>query len=112
MAELQRWHDEFMREHIEPLVLAKGEALLRRHLEAGDRVAIVTATNRFITGPIAARLGVETLLATECEMVDGRYTGRLTDIPCFQEIVNMPEPMHSRTNTYTTAAFVRGAFGT
>ena len=77
MAELQRWHDEFMREHIEPLVL--------RHLEAGDRVAIVTATNRFITGPIAARLGVETLLATECEMVDGRYTGRLTDIPCFQE---------------------------
>lgn len=85
MAELQRWHDEFMREHIEPLVLAKGEALLRRHLEAGDRVAIVTATNRFITGPIAARLGVETLLATECEMVDGRYTGRLTDIPCFQE---------------------------
>ena len=85
MTQLQAWHEEFMREHIEPIVLSKGEALLRQHLEAGDKVAIVTATNRFITGPIAARLGVDTLLATECEMRDGRYTGRLTDIPCFQE---------------------------
>ena len=49
------------------------------------RVVIITATNRFITGPIAKRLGVDTLLATECEMQDGRYTGRLTDVPCFQE---------------------------
>lgn len=81
MTQLQAWHEEFMREHIEPIVLSKGEALLRQHLEAGDKVAIVTATNRFITGPIAARLGVDTLLATECEMRDGRYTGRLTDIP-------------------------------
>jgi HAD superfamily hydrolase (TIGR01490 family) len=46
---------------------------------------IITATNRFVTGPIAQRLGVETLIATECEMVDGRYTGRSTDVPCFRE---------------------------
>jgi len=85
MPQLAQWHADFMREHIEPIVLAKGEALVRQHLEAGDRVAIITATNRFITGPIAARLGVQTLLATECEMQDGRYTGRLIDIPCFQE---------------------------
>nr|WP_178113973.1 HAD family hydrolase [Pseudomonas sp. SST3] len=85
MAQLQQWHTEFMRDHIEPIMLAKGAALVRRHHEAGDRVVIITATNRFITGPIAARLGVDTLLATECEMQDGRYTGRLTDVPCFQE---------------------------
>lgn len=85
MAQLQQWHTEFMRDHIEPIMLAKGAALVRRHYEAGDRVVIITATNRFITGPIAARLGVDTLLATECEMQDGRYTGRLTDVPCFQE---------------------------
>jgi len=85
MAQLEQWHGEFMRDHIEPIVLAKGEALVRQHHEAGDRVVIITATNRFITGPIAKRLGVDTLLATECEMVDGRYTGRLTDVPCFQE---------------------------
>ena len=46
---------------------------------------IITATNRFVTAPIARRLGVRTLLATECETRDGRFTGRSTDIPCFRE---------------------------
>ena len=74
-AELARWQAEFMAEVIEPIILAKGEALLREHREAGDKLVIITATNRFITAPIAARLGVDTLLATECGMQDGRYTG-------------------------------------
>lgn len=85
MAQLEQWHREFMRDCIEPIILAKGEALLEQHRAAGDRLVIITATNRFVTGPIAARLGVETLLATECEMQDGRYTGRTTDVPCYQE---------------------------
>lgn len=85
MDQLDAWHRDFMAEFIEPIILAKGEALIRRHLEAGDRVAIITATNRFITGPIAARLGVDTLLATECGMENGRYIGRSVDVPCFQE---------------------------
>ncbi|MBP8185260.1 MAG: HAD family hydrolase [Pseudomonas sp.] len=85
MAQLEQWHREFMRDCIEPIILAKGEALLAEHREAGDKLLIITATNRFVTGPIAARLGVETLLATECEMHEGRYTGRTTDVPCFKE---------------------------
>jgi HAD superfamily hydrolase (TIGR01490 family) len=85
MAQLEQWHREFMRDCIEPIILAKGEALLAEHREAGDKLLIITATNRFVTGPIAARLGVETLLATECEMHAGRYTGRTTDVPCFKE---------------------------
>ncbi|MCG4787945.1 HAD-IB family phosphatase, partial [Roseburia faecis] len=48
-------------------------------------LVIITATNRVITGPIAEKLGVEHLIATECEIVDGRYTGRSTDVPCFRE---------------------------
>lgn len=85
MAQLAEWHSRFMRECIEPIILAKGEALLAEHRAAGDTVMIITATNRFVTGPIAARLGVDLLLATECEMQDGRYTGRTTDVPCFRE---------------------------
>ncbi|NBA97892.1 HAD family phosphatase [Pseudomonas sp. R5(2019)] len=85
MAQLDEWHNDFMRDCIEPIVLLKGLALLKKHRDAGDTLVIITATNRFVTGPIAARLGVETLLATECEMADGRYTGRSTDIPCFRE---------------------------
>ena len=83
-AELARWQAEFMRDVIEPIILSKGEALLREHRESGDKLVIITATNRFITAPIAARLGVETLLATECGMDNGRYTGHVAGVPCYQ----------------------------
>ena len=85
MAQLAQWHAEFMAEVIEPIILARGEALLAQHRQAGDKLVIITATNRFVTGPIAARLGVETLLATECGMREGRYTGQISGIPCYQE---------------------------
>ena len=85
MAQLDQWHREFMRDCVEPIVLAKGEALLAKHRAAGDTLLIITATNRFVTAPIATRLGVDILLATECEMADGRYTGRTTDVPCYKE---------------------------
>ena len=85
MAQLDEWHRDFMRDCVEPIIQPKALALLKKHRDAGDKLVIITATNRFITGPIAKRLEVETLLATECEMVDGRYTGRSTDVPCFRE---------------------------
>jgi len=84
-AQLDQWHREFMRDCIEPIILPRAEALLHQHREAGDQLVIITATNRFVTAPIARRLGVRVLLATECETQDGRYTGRSTDIPCFRE---------------------------
>ncbi|MGR3893984.1 histidinol-phosphatase [Pseudomonas sp. 1176_21] len=85
MAQLDEWHRDFMRDCVEPIILPQALALLQKHRDAGDKLVIITATNRFITGPIAQRLGVETLLATECEMVDGRYSGRSIDVPCFRE---------------------------
>ena len=84
MAQLDEWHNDYMRDCIEPIMLPQAVELLAKHRAAGDKLVIITATNRFVTAPIAARLGVETLLATECEMADGRYTGRTTDIPCYQ----------------------------
>lgn len=85
MAQLDEWHADFMRDCVEPIILPKALALLKQHRDAGDTLVIITATNRFITGPIAKRLEVENLLATECELVDGRYTGRSIDVPCFRE---------------------------
>jgi HAD superfamily hydrolase (TIGR01490 family) len=85
MAQLDQWHRAFMRDCVEPIITPKAVALLAKHRAAGDKLLIITATNRFVTGPIAARLGVDTLLATECEMADGRYTGKTTDVPCFKE---------------------------
>lgn len=85
IAQLDAWHRDFMRDCIEPIILPKALELIAKHREAGDKLVVITATNRFVTGPIVERLGIETLLATECEMVDGRYTGRTTDVPCFRE---------------------------
>ncbi|MDU8360618.1 HAD family hydrolase [Pseudomonas syringae group sp. J309-1] len=85
MAKLDAWHRDFMRDCIEPIILPKALELIAKHREAGDKLVVITATNRFVTGPIVERLGIETLLATECEMVGGRYTGRTTDVPCFRE---------------------------
>lgn len=83
-AELAAWQAEFMSEVIEPLVLPKAETLVAEHRAAGDTLLIITATNRFVTAPIAARFGVPHLLATEPEMQAGRYTGKVAGTPCFQ----------------------------
>ncbi|MBI6719856.1 HAD family hydrolase [Pseudomonas syringae] len=85
MAQLEQWHREFMRDCIEPMMLPKALELIAKHREAGDKLVVITATNRFVTAPIVAQLGIDTLLATECEMADGRYTGRTTGVPCFRE---------------------------
>lgn len=84
MEDLQKLHAEFMQNHIEPLMLPKAEALLRKHQEQGDHLLIITATNGFVTRPIAKRLGVNDILATDPEVVDGRYTGKFVGTPCFQ----------------------------
>lgn len=77
VAEWQPLRERFLREVIAPVVAPLAPALLERHREAGDTLLITTATHRFITEPIAALLGIEHLLATEPEVVDGRLTGRL-----------------------------------
>ncbi|WP_111413868.1 HAD family hydrolase [Billgrantia lactosivorans] len=83
--QLAAWHQQFMASKIEPSILPKGEELLARHRSRGDTLLIVTATNRFITGPIAERLGVDHLIAVEPEVQNGRYTGRVSGTPSYRE---------------------------
>jgi HAD superfamily hydrolase (TIGR01490 family) len=83
--ELARWHGEFMRARILPAITPQARGLVRRHLGAGELCAIITATNSFVTAPIAREFGVEHLIATEPEMRAGRYTGRVAGTPCFRE---------------------------
>jgi HAD superfamily hydrolase (TIGR01490 family) len=85
LATLLAWRAQFIKEKIEPIILPKAVALLDKHRKAGDTLLIITATNSFITAPIAERLGVQHLLATEIEFGDGRYTGQPLGIPCFQQ---------------------------
>ncbi|MDR5860758.1 HAD family hydrolase [Halomonas eurihalina] len=83
--QLAAWHQQFMASKIEPSIQPRGEELVARHRARGDTLLIITATNRFITGPIAKRLGIDDLIAVEPEMIDGRYTGRVSGIPSYRE---------------------------
>lgn len=85
METLNRWHTEFMREKILPLITDSARALVKQHQNTGDAVLIVTATNRFVTEPIAKEFGIKHLIATDLEQVDNCYTGRVSGIPCFRE---------------------------
>ncbi|HCR97435.1 MULTISPECIES: HAD family hydrolase [Halomonas] len=83
--QLAAWHQQFMASKIEPHILSKAEELLARHRTRGDTLLIVTATNHFITAPIAERLGVDYLIAVNPEMENGRYTGRASGTPSYRE---------------------------
>jgi len=85
MQTLAALHEAFMDKHIRPLMTALGAEKIAQHRELGDTTLIITATNRFVTGPIAQAFGVDDLIATEPEIVDGRYTGRVAGTPCFQQ---------------------------
>lgn len=76
---------EFVKEKILPMVPAEARDLVQYHRERGDRLAIITATNDFITRPIADLFEIEHLIATELEMIDGTFTGRIIGEPCFRE---------------------------
>ncbi|HKM16497.1 MAG TPA: HAD family hydrolase [Marinospirillum sp.] len=79
------WRALFIEESILPLMLPKAVALLNQHREQGHQILIITATNRFITEPIAQLLGVESMIAAEPEFIDGSYTGNIVGVPSFQE---------------------------
>jgi len=85
LTQLQVWHAQFMQEKIAPIMLPSAASLLARHRDEGATLIIITATNHFVTAPIAELLGVENLLATEPEFRDGRYTGNVIEPPCFRE---------------------------
>ena len=83
-AQLDEWHEEFMQRKIRPMIAPGAPALVAKHANADT--AIVTATNRFITGPIARELGVPALIATDIdERPDGTFTGKPRGTPTFRE---------------------------
>ncbi len=83
--ELDLWHQEFLATRIRPMVTAAAQALVQRHLDDDSITAIVTATNSFVTGPIAREFGVEHLVATIPACKGGRFTGKPRGTPAFKD---------------------------
>ncbi len=80
---LDQWHDVYMQKKIQPMMRESARALVARH--AGDVRVMITATNSFVTAPIARLFGIEHLIATEPEQKNGEFTGGVTGLPCFRE---------------------------
>jgi HAD superfamily hydrolase (TIGR01490 family) len=82
--QLDAWHREFMVTSIAPMITDKARALTRQQLESGALVAVVTATNSFVTGPIAREFGIAHLVATIPAQENGAFTGKPRGTPAFK----------------------------
>ena len=82
---LKQLREIFLRDKIDPIIPEAARRLVDKHRQAGDQLLIITATNAFVTAPIAQRFGIEHLIATEPEEIEGHYTGNVVGEPCFRE---------------------------
>ncbi|KEI69957.1 HAD family hydrolase [Endozoicomonas elysicola] len=83
--ELEAWHKKFMEQQITPILLNKGREQVEKHRQQGDHIMIITATNRFVTAPIARRFQVDTLMAIDLEIQGAHYTGNVIGTPTYQQ---------------------------
>lgn len=84
-SQLDAWHREFMQRKILPMITPRARALVAAHRVRDRLSAIVTATNAFVTGPIAHELGIAHLLATDLQQRDGAFTGSPEGVPTFKQ---------------------------
>ena len=85
LEELDKLHQQFMCDVIEPMKLGQAEALINRHRQAGDRLLVITSTNRFIVEPICKSLGIDEIIATDLQIIDRKYTGKVEGTPTFKD---------------------------
>lgn len=82
--QLYAWREQFLADVIPPILLKAAAELVEKHRALGHTLLVITATNRFITAPIVEMYGIENLIATTPELLNGQYTGETVGVPCFQ----------------------------
>ncbi len=104
---LEALREQFMEELIVPIMLNKAWQLIATHRAAGDTLLIITATNAFVTAPIAARFGIPHLIATEPEIINGQYTGEVAGIPAFREgkVIRLEQWLGEHQQTLADSTF-------
>ncbi len=104
---LHKWRQTFVESKIKPIVFATAHATIERHRKNGDFIMIITATNRFLTEPIASLFDVDHLIATDPEMRDGQYTGKVAGTPSFREgkVTRLQNWLHQNNVTLQGAWF-------
>lgn len=82
---LDALHNKYMEQVIRPMMTEKAQALVDKHRAQGDLMLVITATNSFVTKPIATAYGIDNLIGTDPEEVDGKFTGGVAGVPSFQQ---------------------------
>jgi len=110
--QLYKWRSQFIEEIIKPIQLKPAIRLVNKHRFKGDTVMVITATNRFVTEPIVKLFGIDILLATTPEFVDGRYTGKFEGTPCFQEgkVTLLNQWLENSNETMENSSFYSDSF--
>tara|TARA_Y100000768_G_scaffold387148_1_gene377441 strand:- start:302 stop:955 length:654 start_codon:yes stop_codon:yes gene_type:complete len=85
MSDLIKFREQFIEEKIKPIITKSGKEVVNKAIADGKTVVIATATNDFVTRPIADLFNVSTLIATEFEIKDNSFTGNIVDVPCFRD---------------------------
>lgn len=85
VADLNALHAKYMDTVIRPMMTKKAQDLVNQHKAHGDLCLVITATNSFVTKPIAQAYGIAHLIGTDPEMANGAYTGGVAGVPSFQE---------------------------
>jgi len=103
---LDELHLRYMEKVIRPMMTQKAQDLVNKHKAAGDLCLVITATNSFVTRPIAAAYGIDNLIGTDPEMVNGEYTGGVSGVPSFKEgkVTRINQWLAERGNTLTDYA--------
>lgn len=105
--QLYQWREQFVQQIIVPILLKPAQQLVDKHKERGDTLLVITATNRFVTEPIVQLYGIDNLLATSPELINGCYTGKFTGVPCFREgkVTLLQEWLKTSTETLQDSWF-------
>ncbi|MCP4187293.1 MAG: HAD family hydrolase [Gammaproteobacteria bacterium] len=106
LEKLHAWREDYVENWIKPIIASGTSDLLEKHRQQGDTLIIISATNFFITKPIADLLNIPNLLSTRPELIDNRFTGNYIGIPTFKEgkvtVLNewLKNSSHSLNNSY------------
>lgn len=107
MQQLLSWRKSFVQQVIKSMVKTGALPLVDRHRKSGAVVAIISSTNHFIVEPIAQIFGINTVIATEAEIIEGAFTGKLSGIPCFQDgkIIKLKQWILEQQGVYEKSYF-------
>ncbi len=106
-AQLEEWRKIYIKTKIKPIMLPKAIKLVDEHRQQGHEILIITATNRFITAPIANEFKIDNLIACEPEVIDGQYTGKVSGTPSYAEgkVTRLNEWLQNQEQTFDESWF-------